>query len=107
MLVSLKSVVNYDVLSLIESFLGSCFGHAFFKAYQYVLINEKVCKGLKYLFIKTTQFDLHKCITLGGTLNVKFGVYVCQMTIFWGPINNCPTHFLSPYYHIYFNVYIY
>jgi hypothetical protein len=40
------------------------------------------CEGLIYVFVKTTQFDLHKCITLKGTLNVKFGIYMHQMTIF-------------------------
>jgi hypothetical protein len=33
------------------------------KACQYVTIDEKVCKGLKYAFIKSTHKDLLKCIT--------------------------------------------
>jgi len=62
MTITLKFVVSYDVLSLTKHFQGSCFGHAFFKACQYALIDEKICKGLKYVFVKTTQFDLQKCI---------------------------------------------
>ncbi len=28
-----------------RKFYGTCFDHAFFKAYQYVVINEIFCKG--------------------------------------------------------------
>jgi hypothetical protein len=35
-----------------------------------------------------------------GTLNVKFGIYVRQMTIFKGVLNDHLTHFLSPYYYL-------
>jgi hypothetical protein len=31
-----------------------CFGHAFFKAYQYAIAKERVSKGLKYGSIKFT-----------------------------------------------------
>jgi hypothetical protein len=55
---TLKFVVNCDVLGLIKSFQGSYFGHAFSKACQYDSIDEKVYKGLKYVNVKTTQFDL-------------------------------------------------
>jgi hypothetical protein len=55
MTTSLKSIVSYDILSLIESFQGSSFGHAFFMTCQYALINENFCKGLKYISIKTTH----------------------------------------------------
>jgi hypothetical protein len=58
MTIILKFVVNYNILRLQESFQGSCFGHAFSKACLYASKNEKVCKGLKYEFIKTTQYDL-------------------------------------------------
>jgi hypothetical protein len=40
MITTLKSVIICDVLSLIESFQGIYFDHAFFKACQYVSINE-------------------------------------------------------------------
>jgi hypothetical protein len=45
-----------------ESFQGSCFGHAFSKACQYTIIEEKVCKKLQYVPTKVAQGDLQKCI---------------------------------------------
>jgi hypothetical protein len=63
MTATLQSIVNYNILGLQESFQGSCFGHAFSKAFQYATTDEKVCKGLKYVSIKTIQFDLQKYIT--------------------------------------------
>jgi len=36
----------------------------------------------------------------GKTLSVKFGIYMCQMTIFKKVLGNCPTYFLSPYIYI-------
>jgi hypothetical protein len=53
MTTTLKSIISYDILSLIESFQGSSFGHALSKACQYSLINENLCKGLKYISLKT------------------------------------------------------
>jgi hypothetical protein len=35
----------------------------FSKAYQYDSIDEKICKNLKYFFVKFAQIDLQKCIT--------------------------------------------
>jgi len=63
MTIVLKFVVNYEVLGLEESFQGTCFGHAFSKAYQYGTAKEKVCKNLKHISIKSTKFNLQKCIT--------------------------------------------
>ncbi len=60
---ALKSMVNYEVLGMEESFQGTCFGHAFFKACQCGTIEEFFCKNLKHIYIKSTQFDLQKCIT--------------------------------------------
>jgi hypothetical protein len=57
MIATLKLVVNCEVLGVEESFLGTCFGHAFSKAYQYATMDEKVLKGFKYVFIKTTCGD--------------------------------------------------
>ncbi len=59
----LKSVVNCNILGLQEKFQGSCFSHAFLKTYQYATIDEFFFKGLKYVSIKTAQFDLQKYIT--------------------------------------------
>ncbi len=42
---------------------GTCFGHDFSKACQYVTTIEKVCRNLRYVFIKATQTCLQKCIT--------------------------------------------
>jgi hypothetical protein len=38
------------------------------KACQYVTTDEKVCKGLKYAFIKSSHKDLLKCITWAKNL---------------------------------------
>jgi hypothetical protein len=59
----LKSIVKCDSLGIEESFQGTCFGHAFSKACQYGTVEEKVCKNLKYVSIKSPQVDLQKCIT--------------------------------------------
>jgi hypothetical protein len=50
----LKFVVNCETLSLQESFNGICFGHVFSKTCQYATTNEKVCKNIRYVFIKPT-----------------------------------------------------
>ncbi len=42
-------VVSCNVLGFIESFQSSYFNHALFKACQYGSIDEKICKGLKYV----------------------------------------------------------
>ncbi len=47
----LKSVVKCETLALKESF-QTCFGCAFSKVCQYATTNDKVCKNLKYVFIK-------------------------------------------------------
>jgi hypothetical protein len=58
MIATLKYIRSCDILSLTKKIQGSCFGHAFFKACQYASPNKEVCKGLKYVFVKTTQFDI-------------------------------------------------
>jgi hypothetical protein len=60
---TLKFVVNYEVFGMEESFQGICFGHAFFKACQYRIVEIFFCKSLKYISIMLAQFDLQKCIT--------------------------------------------
>ncbi len=59
----LKSVVKCETLGLEESFQGTYFGHVFSKACQYAIIDDKICKNLKYVSIKFAQTDLQKCIT--------------------------------------------
>ncbi len=39
------------------------FNSAFLKTCQYVTLNERVCKSLKYAFIKFAKENLEKCIT--------------------------------------------
>jgi hypothetical protein len=48
---ALKSIMKCEALDLKESFQGTYFEHVFFKSCQYVINNEKVYKGFKYVFI--------------------------------------------------------
>jgi hypothetical protein len=57
-----KSIVKSQVLPLNENFQGICFGHVFFKACQYLTTNEKVCKKLRFISMKSTQSNLQKCM---------------------------------------------
>jgi len=52
MTIALKVVINCEPLGLEKNFQGTCFGHAFSKACQYGIVEEKVCKDLKYVSIK-------------------------------------------------------
>jgi hypothetical protein len=54
----LGSIVKCETLSLEENFQGTYFDHAFSKACQYVTTDDKVCKNLKYVSIKSTHADL-------------------------------------------------
>jgi hypothetical protein len=45
---------------------------------------------------------LNSLNTFGGTLSVKFKIYMRQMTIFGGILNHCSTYFLSLYYYLIF-----
>jgi hypothetical protein len=58
MTMALKIVINCDILKVEESFNGACFGHAFSKTCQYVTIEEKVCKNMKFISIKSVQFNI-------------------------------------------------
>jgi hypothetical protein len=58
MTIGFKSVVNCGSLWLEESFNDICFGHAFSKTYQCAIIEERVCKDLKFVSIKSVQFDI-------------------------------------------------
>ncbi len=53
MVFPLKSVISCETLGLQKSF-GIYFGHVFSKACQYATTDEKMCKNLKYVFIKAT-----------------------------------------------------
>ncbi len=54
MTITLKSIVKYEVIGLDENFQGICFGCVFFKACQYVAIDEKLYKTLTFISIKST-----------------------------------------------------
>ncbi len=56
--IALKAIVNYKSFGLEKGFHGICFGHAFSKACQYGIVEEKVCKDLKYVSIKSAQEKL-------------------------------------------------
>ncbi len=60
---ALKPIDKCETLGLEENFQGTCFGHVFSKVCQYATTNDKICKKLKYVFIKSTQAYLQKCIT--------------------------------------------
>jgi hypothetical protein len=60
---ALKPIVKCETLGLEKSFQGTYFGHDFSKVCQYATTNDKVFKNLKYVFIKSTQAYLQKCIT--------------------------------------------
>jgi hypothetical protein len=50
----LRSIVKCEVLSLGESFQVTYFGNVLKKVYQYATTNEKVCKNLRFVSIKST-----------------------------------------------------
>ncbi len=54
MTTALKSIVKCEVLSLGESFQGTYFGNVLKKVYQYFTTNEKVCKNLRFVSVKST-----------------------------------------------------
>ncbi len=62
---TLKSIVSYDMLGLEENFQGVCFGHAFSKTCQYVIMEEKNCKDLQYVS-KSAQGDFAKMHNLAN-----------------------------------------
>ncbi len=53
MIATLKTFISCDNLSLEESYQGTCFEHAFSKAYQYVIMDKKFIKTLTYVSTKT------------------------------------------------------
>ncbi len=55
MIIVLKSIVNYELLGLEESYQGCCFGHLFSKTCQYGTTDEIFCIRLKHVSIKFAQ----------------------------------------------------
>jgi len=50
----LRSIVKCEPLSLGESFQVTYFDNVLKKVYQYATTNEKVCKNLRFVSIKST-----------------------------------------------------
>jgi hypothetical protein len=50
-------------LKLVAFFIGSCLGHAMFKATQYIIHDFKVCSKLIKVSLKQAQANLQKTIT--------------------------------------------
>jgi hypothetical protein len=59
----LRLVIGSEIVDLKKKFKTIFFSNAFLKTYQYVTLNEKVCKSLKYAFIKFAKENLEKSIT--------------------------------------------
>jgi len=59
----LRLVIGCEIVNLKKKFKTIFFSNAFFKTCQYVTLNEKVCKSLKYAFIKFAKENLEKSIT--------------------------------------------
>jgi hypothetical protein len=59
----LKYIIKYGTSGLKESFQGTYFGHVFSKACQYATTDNKVCRNLKFVSIKSTQVNFQKSIT--------------------------------------------
>jgi hypothetical protein len=55
--IGLKSIVRRELIGLDESFKGIYFGHVFSKAFQYVIIDEKVCINFIFVSIKFAQYE--------------------------------------------------
>lgn len=62
MIFAFKLILSCKTLGPDERFYNKCFDNVYSKACWYVTSNEKVCKGLKYVFIKFWQVNLQKWI---------------------------------------------
>jgi hypothetical protein len=49
MMATLKLVVSYETLGVVESFQSTCFGQA---SLRFVTSKNKMCRGFKYVSIK-------------------------------------------------------
>jgi hypothetical protein len=63
MTIDLKFVMRCEILSLDESYQSTYFSHVFCNACQYVIIDKKDYKNFRFVFVKSTQSYLQKCIT--------------------------------------------
>jgi hypothetical protein len=60
---TLHLIINCEPLTLIKVFEGTCFGNEMSKAWQYVINDDKVSKGLMQISVKDAQVVLQKTIT--------------------------------------------
>jgi hypothetical protein len=49
MMATLKLIVSYETLGVVESFQSTCFGQA---SLRFVTSKNKMCRGFKYVSIK-------------------------------------------------------
>jgi hypothetical protein len=61
--ITIKSIVSCDMLGLEESFRALVFGIHFPRLANMLQTQEKVCKDLRYVWIKFVQGNLQQCIT--------------------------------------------
>ncbi len=72
----IKFVVKCEALSFEEKY----FGHVFFKACQYATNDENVCKGFKYVFIKSPK-QIFRNASLGERNSVKAKMNGTKLTL--------------------------
>ncbi len=73
MIITLKSIMSFEVMVVNLYFLGICFGHAFFKACQYATTNKRMCKSVKYVSIKFAKSNLQSALqfTMSNVFNKR------------------------------------
>ena len=55
---ALQLTVSCDVLDIKQPYVGVCFGHVMSKACQYATDDDKVCREMKELSLKSAQAAL-------------------------------------------------
>jgi len=63
MAITLYSIVDREILNLLQIYEDTCFGHVLFKACQYATNDDKVFMGLRQVSVKDAQIGLQKIIT--------------------------------------------
>jgi hypothetical protein len=59
MTTTFKTIMKCEVLSLDESFQGTCFDHFFYRVCQYAIIDEKVYRN--FIFVSIESLLNHIC----------------------------------------------
>ena len=60
---ALQLTVSCDVLDIKQPYAGACFGHVMSKACQYATDDDKVCREMTELSLRSAQTALQSCIT--------------------------------------------